>query len=109
MSDFGAHHQNAVAEYAIGSVVHSACTMLLHAAIYWPDKTDFLCWPFALQYAADLWNHMPDIQSGLSPIDKFSGTVNDHTHFLSPHVWGCPMYVLDTKLQDGKKLPKWSH
>ena len=23
------------------------------------------------------------------------------------HVWGCPCYVLDPKLQDGHKLPKW--
>ncbi|MGH7955352.1 MAG: hypothetical protein ACREOZ_05270, partial [Gloeomargaritales cyanobacterium] len=23
------------------------------------------------------------------------------------HVWGCPTYVLDPTLQDGKKLPKW--
>ena len=23
------------------------------------------------------------------------------------HTWGCPAYVLDPKLQDGKKLPKW--
>eukprot|EP00957_Ditylum_brightwellii_P138950 10591131-Ditylum_brightwellii.AAC.1 len=51
---------------------------------------------------------MADIQSGLSPIDKFSGTVNDNIHLLSSHVWGCPTYVLDPKLQDGKKLPEWS-
>eukprot|EP00957_Ditylum_brightwellii_P001102 87781-Ditylum_brightwellii.AAC.2 len=48
---------------------------------------------------------MPDIQSGLSHIDKFSGTVNDNTCLLSAHVWECPTYVLDPKLQDGKKLP----
>ena len=23
------------------------------------------------------------------------------------HVWGCPCYVLDPKLQDGHNLPKW--
>jgi hypothetical protein len=23
------------------------------------------------------------------------------------HVWGCPTYVLDPKLQEGKKLPRW--
>jgi hypothetical protein len=22
-------------------------------------------------------------------------------------VWGCPVFILDPKLQDGKKLPKW--
>eukprot|EP00957_Ditylum_brightwellii_P180880 13780252-Ditylum_brightwellii.AAC.1 len=48
------------------------------------------------------------MQSGLFPIDKFSGTVNDHTCLLSAHVWGCPTYVMDPKLQDRKKVPKWS-
>ncbi|KAL7477413.1 hypothetical protein ACHAW6_003218 [Cyclotella cf. meneghiniana] len=24
------------------------------------------------------------------------------------HVWGCPVYVLEVSLQDGKKLPKWN-
>ena len=23
------------------------------------------------------------------------------------HVWGCPTYMLDPKLQDGKKIPQW--
>eukprot|EP00956_Cyclotella_meneghiniana_P015936 scaffold24808_cov102-Cyclotella_meneghiniana.AAC.1 len=27
---------------------------------------------------------------------------------MRTHVWGCPVYVLDPKLQDGKKLPKWN-
>eukprot|EP00957_Ditylum_brightwellii_P032140 2436907-Ditylum_brightwellii.AAC.1 len=45
---------------------------------------------------------------GLSPIDKFSDTVNDHTHSLSVHAWGCPAYMLDPTLQAGRKIPKWS-
>eukprot|EP00957_Ditylum_brightwellii_P128075 9768066-Ditylum_brightwellii.AAC.1 len=40
MSGVGDHHQNAIAERAIGTVVRSARTMLLHAAIYWPDVSD---------------------------------------------------------------------
>ena len=30
------------------------------------------------------------------------------THLQCLHGWGCPNFVLDPKLQDGKKLPKWS-
>jgi len=30
-----------------------------------------------------------------------------YQHLQRLHVWGCPVYVLDPKLQDGKKLPKW--
>jgi hypothetical protein len=108
MSGVGAHHQNAVAERSIGTVVRSARTMLLHAAIYWPEVSDLMLWPFALQYAVDIWNRMPDINTKLSPLDVFSGVVSDHTDLLNSHVWGCPTYVLDPTLQDGKKLPKWS-
>jgi hypothetical protein len=28
---------------------------------------------------------------------------------LLSHVFGCPVYVLDASLQDGKKIPKWNH
>ena len=31
-----------------------------------------------------------------------------YAHLHRTHVFGCPAYVLDPKLQDGKKLPKWT-
>jgi hypothetical protein len=31
----------------------------------------------------------------------------DYTDLQRSHVWGCPVYVLDPKLQDGKEIPKW--
>eukprot|EP00957_Ditylum_brightwellii_P091725 6984328-Ditylum_brightwellii.AAC.1 len=51
---------------------------------------------------------MPDMESGLLPLDKFSGTVTNHTDLLNSHGWGCPAYVLNPTLQYGKNLPKWS-
>ena len=27
---------------------------------------------------------------------------------MRAHVWGCPVYVLDADLQDGKRVPKWN-
>jgi hypothetical protein len=27
---------------------------------------------------------------------------------MRTHVWGCPVYVLEAELHDGKKLPKWN-
>eukprot|EP00957_Ditylum_brightwellii_P164029 12489065-Ditylum_brightwellii.AAC.1 len=104
----GAHHQNAVAEELIGTIVCSARTMMIHAAIYWPETLNSMLWPFALEYAVDLWNHLPDMDTGLSPLDNFSGTIKDHSRLLEAHVWGCPAYVLDPTLQDRKKIPKWN-
>eukprot|EP00957_Ditylum_brightwellii_P017340 1305991-Ditylum_brightwellii.AAC.1 len=60
MGGVGAHHQNAVAEQAIGPVTCAACTMLLHITIYWPDVSDLILWQFALQYSVDVWNNMLD-------------------------------------------------
>ena len=38
-----------------------ARTMMLHSAIHWPDVSDARLWPLAVQYAIDLFNHVPDL------------------------------------------------
>lgn len=108
-SGVGAHHQNGVAERAIQTVTSWARTMLLHSCLHWPVSTNLSLWPFALEHAVLLWNNIPRKEHGLSPIELFSGQkVSDYELLRRMHVWGCPVYVLDPKLQDGKKLPKWS-
>jgi len=48
-------------------------------------------------------------QTKLLPLELISGYhVPNYTHLQCLHVWGCPTFVLDQRLQDGKKLPKWS-
>jgi hypothetical protein len=103
----GAHHHNGHAERAIRTVMSIARTMMLHSAIHWPDVADPCLWPMAVQHAAFLYNHMPSLENGLSPHDLFSKTRWEHRRFLDIHVWGCPVYVLDKTLSDGKKIPKW--
>lgn len=41
-------------------------------------------------------------------MEVFTKTKSDHCDLLQAHVWGCPAYVLDPKLADGKKIPKWN-
>jgi hypothetical protein len=105
----GAHHQNGVAERAIRTVTEWARAMLLHAALHWPDRASLDLWPFAMNYAVYIWNTLPKRDLRISPQEIFTKTKCDSSHFLQRlHVWGCPAYVLDPKLQDDKKLPKWS-
>ena len=33
---------------------------------------------------------------------------SDHQDILRAHVWGCPVFVLEPKLQNDQKLPKWN-
>ena len=60
VSGVGAHHQNPCAERAIQTVVYMARTMLIHAKLHWPDEFDIKLWPFALDYACWIHNHLPD-------------------------------------------------
>jgi hypothetical protein len=50
---------------------------------------------------------MPDPGTGLSPSDIFTRTQYALDKFHDLHVWGCPAYVLDKTIADGKKLPRW--
>jgi hypothetical protein len=44
----------------------------------------------------------------MAPIEIFTGIKFEiHNQLQSgAHVWGCPLYILDPMLQDGKKVPK---
>jgi len=62
----------------------------------------------ALSHAAHLYNHTPKAALGnLSPMEIFTGSKSNHSQLLNAHTWGCPVYVLDPRLKDGKKIPKW--
>ena len=37
-----------------------------------------------------------------------SNVKTDHRDLLRSHVWGCPTFVLDPKLQNDQKIPKWN-
>ncbi|MCE2996032.1 MAG: hypothetical protein LW863_10560, partial [Flammeovirgaceae bacterium] len=103
----GAHHQNGIAERAIQTVMSIARTMMLHSAIHWPAVADAALWPLAVDHAVRLYNRMPDPHTGLSPQDVFTKIRGKHSDFHHCHVWGCPVYVLDKTISDGKKLPRW--
>jgi hypothetical protein len=61
----------------------------------------------AVKHAVFLWNRMPSIKNGLSPIDIFMRTCWPQAKFRDLRVWGCPVYVLDSRISGGKKIPQW--
>jgi hypothetical protein len=103
----GAHHQNGIAERAIRTIVSLARTMMMHATIHWPDTSDTQLWPMAVQHATYLYNRMPSLESGTCPYDLFTRSRFVQSQFTDAHVWGCPTYVLDKTIADGKKPAKW--
>ena len=76
--------------------------------IHWPEEVSLNLWPFAIQYAVFLWNRMPKEKSGLSPLEIFFKTKSDHQELRAAKCFRCPAYVLDPKIQDGRKLRRWS-
>ena len=109
-SGVGAQHQNARAERAIQTIMWMARTFILHVAMRWSERgvDNIALWGFAVKHAAWLYNRMPNRYSGLTPMELLTNIKADHRDLLRAHVWGCPCYVLDPKLQDGKKVPKFN-
>jgi len=73
VSGIGTHHQNGLAERTIKTIQDMICTMLIRLSIHWPDEYDVQLWPFAMDYAMWLYNHMPWHDSSLAPIELFCG------------------------------------
>ena len=110
-SGVGAKHQNARAERTIQTISYWARSMMVHAALHWPsDGSESIClWAFAVSHAAWLYNRLPNKHLGWrSPLEVFTKTKSDHRDLLRAHVWGCPAFVLEPKLQDGHKIPKFN-
>ena len=65
--------------------------------------------PFTIDHASYLWNMLPYdlLPYNLTPMEVWISTNQDVSPLKSEKVWRCPAYVLDPRLQDGKKIPKW--
>jgi len=99
-----AQHQNARAERAIQTIMYMARTFMVHASLHWTDRgsDDLSLWSFAVKHSVWIYNCVPNARSGLTPLELVTKDI------LCCHVWGCPMYVLEAKLQNDQKLPKWN-
>ena len=84
-----------------------ARTMMLHAALRWPEVYSAELWCFAMNYACHVYNNIPRQDTGMSPEELYLGEKVDHEEVLASLLpWGCPTYVLQPQLQDDGSLPK---
>jgi hypothetical protein len=79
--------------------------MILHASMHWKDGIDASIWHMAVDHEIHIYNNTPN--KGLAPSEIFTGSTVPRNRLLDLHVWGCPVYVLDPQMQQGRKLPRW--
>ena len=101
-----ARHKNGVAKRAVKTVSECARALMLHAALHCDGEVTRDLWPMAVDHATYLYNHLPN-ESGIAPVDLFTGITAPRHKLKSLHMWGAPIYVLGSVLQAGKKLPRW--
>jgi hypothetical protein len=77
--------------------------MILHASMHWKNGIDPSLWPMSVTYATHIYNSNP--KYGISPLHIFTGIILPRHRLMDMHVWGCPVYVLDPKVQQGRTLP----
>ena len=90
--------------------MYMAQTFMVHASLHWTDKgsDDISLLSFAVKHSAWIYNRVPNVRSGLTPLELITREQSDYKDILRSHVWGCPVFVLEAKLQNDQKLPKWN-
>ena len=103
-----AHHQILVKRY-IQTIFNMSQSMMIHFSMHWPQAADTNLWPFAVNHAIYIWNQITDSKTHFSLIDLFTSLLHFGNNDLQQlHVFSCPIYLLDAKLQDSKKVSKWT-
>jgi hypothetical protein len=84
-------------------------TMMLHAQHHWPDAVATSLWLYAMRTASHVFNDTPTLQGDhkdKTPREIFTG-VRISAEVRHHHTFGCPVYMTERSLQQGKSLSVW--
>ena len=83
---------------------------MIHSTLHWTEDGigDLTRWSFEVKHAVWIYNRIPNRETGISPMEMLTNTRSNHRDSRRSHVWGCPVFVLEAKLHDDQKLPKWN-
>ena len=57
-----------------------------------------MLWKYALNALSEQLNELKVGDDGVNPMERFTGETTYIT-LKNHHIWGCPVYVLDARLQ----------
>ena len=102
-----AHRQNGIIEKCIKDLSDDPRKSLIHTIYRWNRTISTALWPYAFRHAANVRNTLPDRRDGSSPLGRFSKT-EVRPNLKWHHTFGCPVYALYNRLQQGKSIPRWN-
>ncbi len=87
-SEFGAHHQNALAERSIQTIMYMARIPMVHVSLYWIKygANNLAIWGFSVKHAVWLQDCITRNLSGLTPIELLTKIKGNHCYLLCTHV-----------------------
>ena len=79
---------------------------MVHSSLNWTDHGayDISLWSFAVNHDVWLHNRLPNYRSGVTPLELITSNKADHHNLSRSHVGGCPIFVLDPKLQNDQNI-----
>jgi hypothetical protein len=85
-------------------------TFMVHASLHWTERgsDNLSLWSFAVKHLVWVYNRFLNVRLGLTPLELITRECSDYKDLLHFHVWGCPVFVLEAKLHNDQKLPKWN-
>ena len=83
---------------------------MFQSSLYYTDNgvDDIYLCCFSVKHDEWLHNLLPNYYSSITPIELLASNKADHCNLSRSHVWGCPVFVLEPKLQNYQKIPKWN-
>ena len=87
-----------------------ARTFMLHSYLNWTDHLvdNIYLWSFNVKHIVWLHNHLPNYCSGITQLEFLTSNNVEHIDLRISHVWVCPVFVMDPKLKNDQKIPKWN-
>ena len=70
---------------------------------------DITLWSYAVKHSGWVLNRVPNQESWISLMEILTKTKSNHFYLRRSLVLGCPVFVLEAKLQNDQKLPKWNY
>ena len=80
---------------------------MFHYSLNWMDNGvgEISIWSFAVKHDVWLNNGLLNYCSGITPLELLTRNKADHRHLSRSHVQGCPIFVMDPKLQKDQNIP----